>query len=86
MDVALKILRNGDLSDDEIQFIAAWENTFFGSESAGEDLSRAAVHWRILARWGDALVGHAALSDLRVSVNDAFPTTDYGHWRLVHTL
>ena len=75
MDVALKILGNGDLSDEETQFIVDWENTFFGSESAGEDLSRAAVHWRILAHCGESLVGHAALSDLRVSVNDAFPVT-----------
>ena len=75
MELALDIIRNGDLSDDEIRFVVTWDNKFFGSESAGEDLSQAAVQWRILARCGDNLVGHAAISDMRVSVNAAFPAT-----------
>ena len=55
--------------------MVAWDNKFFGSESAGENLSQAAVQWRILARCGDNFLGHAAISDMRVSVIAAFPAT-----------
>jgi len=75
MDLALDIILNGDLSDDETRFVLAWGDRFFRSGSAGEDLGRAAVQWRILARCGDNLVGRAAISDTQVSVNDTFPAT-----------
>jgi GNAT superfamily N-acetyltransferase len=69
MDLSTIIKRESELSEDEIHFVDKWRREYFGDLPTDEDSHQAPVHWRVLGRCDDALVSHAAISRMKVSVN-----------------